>query len=187
MRVQFTATFDELVDATVRVVRRVRKRGQRDRIAGWAVTTLATGLGAAFIPVDRPDWPFGLVVAAFSSLAYAWLVFPIARRIRYVVKQSVQSEAPFEVVVELRPDGISFHQQNSHTVHEWSIVEEVEEDRGDVVFHVKNGQVLVVRRRAFESDEARRRFVELANRRRTTDPLTSDHGEPERRSDGVTE
>ena len=86
MRVQFTATFDELVDATVRVVKRVRRRGQRDRVAGWAVTTLATGLGGAFIPVDRPDWAFGALVAGFSGFFYAFLVFPISRRVRYAVK-----------------------------------------------------------------------------------------------------
>lgn len=166
MRVQFTATFDELVDATVRVVKRVRRRGQSDRVVGWAVTTVATGLGAAFIPIGRPDWAFGMLVAGFSGFFYAFLVFPITRRVRYAVKQSVTSEAPFEVVVELTPDGLSFHQTNSHTVHEWGIVEEIEEDRGDVVFHIRNGQILVVRSRAFESDAARRMFVEKANQLR---------------------
>jgi hypothetical protein len=181
MRVQFTATFDELVDATVRVVKRVRKTGRRDRLVGWAVVTLATGLGAAFIPVNRPDWAFGVLVAGFCGFFYALLVFPITRQVRYAVKQSVESGAPFEVVVELKPDGISFHQKNSHTVHEWAIVEEIEEDRGDIVFHIKHGNILVVRARAFESAEARRQFVELANQLRSGSrtPLTRRTGEAE--------
>ena len=88
------------------------------------------------------------------------------------------------MVVELTPDGLSFHQTNSHTVHEWGIVEEIEEDKGDVVFHVRHGNILVVRRRAFESDAARRQFVELANQLRagsgaSKDQLTRRTGETE--------
>lgn len=53
MQVQFTATFEELVDATVRVVRRVRRTNQRERVVGWAVMSLVAGLVGALIPVDR--------------------------------------------------------------------------------------------------------------------------------------
>ena len=77
----------------------------------------------------------------------------------------------FEVVVELTPDGLSFDQRNTRAVHAWRIVDEIEEDRGDVVFHVRYGNILIVRRRAFESDEARRMFVEKANQLRAASSL----------------
>ena len=87
-------------------------------------------------------------------------------------------------MVELTPDGLSFDQRNTHAVHAWSIVDEIDEDRGDVVFHVRYGNILIVRRRAVESDEARRQFVELANQLRagsgaSKDQLTRRTGETE--------
>ena len=165
MRVQFTATFDELVDATLRVVRRVRQGSRAGRLVGLAVCALGTATLLALIE-PNPDsrWIAGVVGGGIAAIAYALLVLrPIDGAVRAAVKKQVGTEAPFEVIVELTPEGLSSHQMNTHIVHEWRIVEEIEEDRGDVVFHMKHGNILVVRARAFETPDARRQFIEMAN------------------------
>jgi hypothetical protein len=176
MRVQFTATFDELVDATLRAIRRVRQESKRGGLVGLVVTTAGTGtLLGLMEPNPEYRWIAGSIAGAIAGVVYALLVLrPIDGRVRAAVKQQVGSEAPFEVVVKLTPDGLSLHQMNTHLVHEWGIVEEIEEDQGDIVFHVKHGNILVVRARAFESADARRRFVEMANHLRGSrnNPIT---------------
>lgn len=168
MRVQFTATFDELVDATVRVVKRAQQGAQPGRWLGLVVTSLGTGALIGLMEADPENRLIaGSIAGAVAGVVYALLVLrPIDGRVRAAIKKQVGTEAPFDVVVELTTDGVTIDQMNTRLVHQWSIVEKIEEDRGDVVFHVRYGNILVVRRRAFESDEARRMFVEKANQLR---------------------
>jgi hypothetical protein len=168
MRVQFTATFDELVDVTVRAIKRVRGEKQASRWIGPAVCSLATAALIALVANPEGRWIGAAVGGVVGGLVFALVaVRPIDGPVRAWVKRSVGTDAPFEVVVELTPDGLSFHQMNTHTVHAWALVEEIEEDNGDVVFHVKHGNILVVRARAFDTADARQRFVELAKQLRS--------------------
>ena len=169
MRVRFTATFDELVDATLRVVKRVREGDRTGRLVGLAVCALGTGALLALMSDPEGRWIAGVVGGVVAGMVYALLVLrPIDGAVRAAVKKQVGTEAPFEVIVDLTPEGLSSRQMNTHIVHEWRIVEEIEEDRGDVVFHMKHGNVLVVRARAFETPEVRRQFIEMANGFRQT-------------------
>lgn len=113
MRVRFTATADDVVDATIRVYRRVGRR------------------------VDG--------------------------RVREAIEQRASAETPFELEVWLAPEGVHFTQKNSPFLQKWDVVEGIEVDGGDVLFPMRDGGILIVRSRAFGSNEARQRFVELAN------------------------
>ena len=84
-------------------------------------------------------------------------------RVREEVEQRASSEAPFEVEVWLAPEGVHFTQKSSRFLQKWDVVEGIEVDGGDVLFPMRDGAILIVRSRAFESNEARQRFVELAN------------------------
>ena len=86
--------------------------------------------------------------------------------VREAVEQRARSEAPFEVEVWLAPEGVHFTQKNSRFLQKWDVVEGIEVNAGDVLFPMRDGGILIVRGRAFESNEARQRFVELANQLR---------------------
>jgi hypothetical protein len=66
------------------------------------------------------------------------------------------------VQVELTDKGIWTKQQNTQIIHEWAIVEEIQETDDSIDFFMRNGTATVVRKRAFESEESKREFLDIA-------------------------
>jgi hypothetical protein len=58
--------------------------------------------------------------------------------------------------------GIWTKQQNTQIIHEWANVEEVQETNDSIYFFMRNGAATAVRKRAFESEEIKREFMDLA-------------------------
>ena len=83
--------------------------------------------------------------------------------VREAIEQRANAEGPLEVEVWLAPEGVHFTQKSSRFLQKCDVVERIEVDGGDVLFPMRDGAILIVRSRAFESNEARQRFVELAN------------------------
>jgi YcxB-like protein len=64
--------------------------------------------------------------------------------------------------VELKPEGVWVRQMNTQIIYEWKIVEAVEEIDDAVAIFARGGGGVVIRNRAFKTDDQRSRFLELA-------------------------
>ena len=134
MRVQFTATFDDLVDVHMRSMARTygSKSRRWQRVGMYA---LGAGLvSAALTPGNR------LEAGVFVGLLAGGVV---------------GTDAPFEVIVELKPEGLALSQMRTHFTHEWSLVERIEDVPGAVIFWMEHSNLFAVRDRAFDSPETR--------------------------------
>ena len=73
------------------------------------------------------------------------------------------SEGPFTCTVELTREGVVVRQPNTRSLHEWANLVSIEETAGSIDFRSRT-RYLVVRDRAFRSDEERDEFLATARR-----------------------
>lgn len=171
MRVRFTATIDDLADVHIRILKRNRTAG-----ALWKGMALVAVIGGVITALAAREDPGRFVAVGIGAALGAGLYFavqfvayqwPSKSSYRRELEQQVGTDQPFDVVVELTPDGVTATQMGFQVTHSWTIVADIEEDADAIIFHMRHGDILAVRGRAFESPRVRQEFLALAHERRS--------------------
>jgi hypothetical protein len=163
MRVQFDATLDDFVDVTTRCLAR-SKQIRKWRWDGLLTSGLIAWLA---IYVLFPGPPVKKMLAGFMGAIVAACIYPftyrstVNRRLRKLCREHIGTDGPVTVQVELTEKGIWAKQQNTQIIHEWANVEMIQETDDSIDFFMRDGTATVVRKRAFESEEAKREFMDL--------------------------
>lgn len=164
MRVEFDATLDDLVDVQLRSLKCSRvARGWR-----WE-STISAGLVAGVIMFLLVPEPFEAkialgVVGLLAGAAVYSLVYraTVQSRTRDYCREFLGKQNSFIVEVELGPEGVQCKQLGVQSTIEWGNIEGVQESHDSVDILLRAGGLIAVRKRAFESREARDEFVQLA-------------------------
>ena len=166
MRVQFSYDREELVDATLRGLRRsktFRSVGLQGMIFGTVFCLL--GIYVVFIVLLQNPY-LAVITAVVSTLANVAL-FPTIhdngarRRLRKFAKEQFGEQNSFTCEVELTPQEVRITQDRNQAVIEWKQLEEVVVTADSVDIFSKLGGI-VVRDRAFDSPAKKEAFIELA-------------------------
>ena len=163
MRVQFTYSQEDIVDATMRFSARSKSlRALRHKRTAWAALLSWLLVFAIF--------RFS-IKAAISGLVAALLVVIIdpftynyqhRKNMRKIFKEQYGEENEFICEVELLPEGIKMSGKNSQCRTEWETIEEIVPTKDSVDIFGRKGSGVIVRNRAFSSTEERLHFIELA-------------------------
>ena len=164
MLVQFDATLDDFVDVTTRCLARSKQ------IRKWRWEGLLTSALIALLAIYALfPGPFAIkMLAGFTGAIFVACIYPftyrstVNRRLRKLCREQIGADGPVRVEVELTDKGIWTKQQNTQIIHEWANVEVVQETDDSIDFFMRNGTATVVRKRAFESEETKREFMDLA-------------------------
>jgi hypothetical protein len=165
MRVEFEFTPEEMVD----VHRRALKRSQAVRSfqrTEWVSLSLISG-GLGFLLWLDKGWRIGLFVGALSGLIAAILYPTINKRLmdsrlRKLLREKRDPREPLVCEVELTAAGVWIRQAKTQTILEWESVAAITLTDDGVEIISKSGG-LMVRNRAFKSDDDRKQFLILAN------------------------
>lgn len=163
MRVQFEYTLEDMVDASMRFL----ARSKTIRLTRWQgliwTSILAWLLVFALFGASIKGGLIGLLAALICALIYPSMHRQsVRKRMRKFCREKFGDMNSFICEVELTPNGIWTQATNTQTTCDWKDVEEilVTEDSVDIFARQAGG--VVVRNRAFQSDDERRAFIELA-------------------------
>ena len=162
MRVQFTYTQEDLVDASLRFSARSQSvRVMRRKRTAWAA--LLAWLLVFVMFRFSIKGAIGGIVAALMVVIIDPLTYDYQSRknLRKIVKERYGEENEFVCEVELLPEGLKTSGQNIQASTEWETIQEVVSTSDSVDIFGRKGGV-IVRNRAFSSPEERQRFIELA-------------------------
>jgi hypothetical protein len=164
MHLQFVYTKDELLDAARRfsarskVVRSWRWKGLLySGFMAWLLTFLL------FFSSPLKGTLVGLLSAAIAMLLYPTLhERGVKKRLSKIIDERHGDAKTFKCEVELTPIGVWVRDANLQITYEWESVEEIKETEDSVDIYTKTGGGVIVRKRAFESPEKQKQFMELA-------------------------
>ena len=162
MRVQFTYSQEDLVDASLRFFARSKSaRLMRRKRTAW-LALLAWLLVFVLFRFSINGTIGGLVAALIVVITDPFIYnYELRKNLRNIVKERYGEENEFLCEVELLPEGLKGSGENIQRTIEWETIEEVVPTDDSVdIFGRKDG--VVVRNRAFSSAEERTRFIELA-------------------------
>lgn len=165
MRVQFTYSQEDIVDASKRFLARsktARAWRRQDRI--WFAVVLGAAIFAVFYRSPMVGVFVGLIAAivcvALAAIFYeSWL----EKRLRKIVRESHGDENAFVCEVELTPASLLTLGHNTRTVTEWKDVDEIVVTSDTIDIFAKHHGGVIVRNRAFKSDTERQQFIDLAS------------------------
>lgn len=166
MKVQFEATLDDFVDVT----RRSMARSQQIRKWRWQNMLLSTAIAGFIVYLIMPGASGEKLFLATIGVIVAVCLDPIIsrsglnRRLRKLSRESLGSDGPVTVQVELSATGVWVKQQNIQITYEWMNVEEIQESSGSIDFFMKNNLMVAVRNRAFNSEAVKAEFLEIAQK-----------------------
>ena len=166
MQVQFDATLDDYVDVVMRSVAGSKTaRAWRWRASiigglfvGLAVFLILTGSNERRLVAGM----LGFLLVTVANLAYYKRSY--RKRVRKLIREQMGTEGPFRILVELTESGISFEQQKTRQIHDWSTFERYEETDDAIYFLKRDRSVMAVRKRAFESGANKDQFLEFARK-----------------------
>src|SRR5256885_11111670 len=155
-----------MVDAALRFLRR-SKAARSWRWKGTIFLTLFYWLVIYVIFVSFLHNPYLAAIEAVGVAAIVAALYPgwyeraTKKRLRRFYKESYGDRNNFQCEVELIPHEIRIDCDNTRTVYEWKLVDEIVSTEDSVDIFTRSGGV-IVRNRAFSSPEERERFIELA-------------------------
>jgi YcxB-like protein len=164
MRIQFDATLDDFVDVATRCLAR-SKQIRKWRWDGLLTSGLVVWLAISYLFPGSPTKK--LLVGCLGAIAIA-CIYPftyrstVNRRLRKLCREQIGTDGPVTVQIELTEKGIWAKQQNTQIIHEWVNVETLQETEDSIDFFMRDGAATVVRKRAFNSEESKREFLDLA-------------------------
>ena len=164
MKVQFTFSQEDWVDASIRFLRR-SKTIRRGQWQGLLFSTLFYWLAIYVLFVSLLKNPYLAVIEAVGVTALNVVVYPglheraTKKRLRRFLKEKYGDRNDFICEVELALDQFIVRQENSQTVYQWASVEEVSPTNDSIDIFAKVGGV-IIRNRAFESAEQRLQVLE---------------------------
>lgn len=162
MRVQFTHSQEEIVDALMRLRARSNVvRGMRRKRTFWMA------LAAAFLVVllfrfSLKGFLIGAFAALLSVLTDPWLYrYEEKKGARKLVKEKYGEQREFLCTVDLLPEGVKVSSAEVELMFPWETVEEILGTNDSVDIFSRAG-ICVVRNRAFSSADERQRFINVA-------------------------
>jgi hypothetical protein len=176
MKVEFDATLDDCVDATLRM----RKRSRALRVSYWKIAgAFALLLGVTgFINGTNTFWWNLAWACRDAALCGGLFMILLAAsrpweksRIRKFYREIYATDGPLRIEVEISDTGLSLTQCGAQVTREWKSITSIEE-HGDAIEFWHNGGLTVIRNRAFSSPEQRGKFLALC-RKWTAPPQTS--------------
>jgi hypothetical protein len=166
MQVQFDATIDDYVDVVLRSVAG-SKAVKAWRWQGSIVAGLLVGLSVFLIltgSIVRKLVAGGLAFLLVTVANLAYYKSSYRKRARKLIREQLGTEGPFRIRVELTESGITFEQQETRLIQEWSTFERYEETDDAIYFLKRDRSVMAVRKRAFESKASQDQFLEFARK-----------------------
>jgi len=170
MRVQFDATLDDLVDVSLRALRRskaVRSWRRVDYLSGVFLAAILAGLPLFLLLPEPPDTRliFGLLAALTAACLYPLVYNSVVKRqLRGFYREQVGGNCPFVVEVELSRAGVIAHQNGCTIGFDWTQVELIQETADSIDFYARQSGIVVVRKRAFDSTSSMLQFIDEARR-----------------------
>jgi hypothetical protein len=161
MKVQFEFSAADLADAAHRAT--ARSRVVRDwRWQANAMWSLLIAI-ALFFAISGSLTSRAIYCALFCISIFAfihWVLKPSGpgRFIRYY-RERLGGDGPFLCEVELTADGVTVRQSGAVITWPWSSSCSINDNPGDLELVFKTGGNLVVRNRAFQSQEQRSEFL----------------------------
>ena len=164
MRVEFEFTQEEMIDVCRRSLERskaVASFRRSDRVWFSLITA-----AFSFLLFFTKGWVITVSISAFTALIAA-LFYPavqrsvMERRIRKLIQEKLDPNEPLTCEVELMPAGLWLRQGKTQLTHDWGGVESVDLLANGIEIITKGG-ALVVRNRAFKSENERQQFLHLA-------------------------
>jgi hypothetical protein len=166
MRIEFYATLDDFVDVALRSLKRSKEIcswWSNDRIA----SALLIGTACYFVIPGSLTAKIASVLIGYCGyfLAHPYIQQArVKRRLSRLYEERFGANFPVKIEVELSEKGVWTKQLEAEVLQSWKTVSDIEEvqDSVDIVMH--GSEILAVRKRAFQSEEEKRQFIELANR-----------------------
>jgi YcxB-like protein len=165
MRVEFEFTHEDLVEVQRRALQR-SKAVASFRRREWAWFSLISA-AFAFLLFFGKGWTIAVLVSVLSALI-AGLLYPtihkrvVEARVRKLIREKLDPNEPLECEVELTPAGLWIRQGKTQITHEWGGVESISSLANGIEIITRSGG-LMVRNRAFSSEDERTQFLQLAN------------------------
>jgi hypothetical protein len=163
MHVQFEFTKEDLVDASIRFLR----RGKVRKSVIWKSSVYSALAVAVMVFLVLQKSPtiglvFGLIAAAIIVFLYPrWHQSSLENRLRQVANEIMTSPGPYICEVEPRGEGLWLRQMDTQIIYEWKSLEALEETADSIDIFSRDGGGVIVRNRAFASESDRAKFVEL--------------------------
>ena len=143
-----------------------RSRGasspRRPRLYGLLMLCAAIALMlAAGAATPAHGWVFACAILAAA-------LFPSARRrlrrqrLRRHYRERLGGAGPFSCEVEIKSSGVTTNQAGTRITREWASILAVEDHGDSIEFVTKGAGTLIVRNRAFRSEQEWREFLEAA-------------------------
>jgi YcxB-like protein len=164
MYVKFEFTQEDLIDASQRSI----NRGNLGRSKVWnssSYSAVSVGVITFFFLRNSPTIGLlvGLLVAGIIILISPQLEKrELENRLRRIVAEMMPNPGPYVCEVEIRSEGVWVRSMNKQTIHEWPNLKAIEETSDSVDIFTHDGGGVVVRNRAFTSEDQRRQFIEIA-------------------------
>jgi hypothetical protein len=162
MRVQFSYSQEDLVDASLRFAARSKSvRLMRRKRTAW-LALLAWLLVFVFFRFSFHGAIAGMIAALIVVITDPFTYnYELRKNLRKIAKERYGEENEFVCEVELLPEGLKTSAENIQGTTAWKTIDEVVSTDDSVdIFGRKCG--VIVRNRAFSSAEERARFIELA-------------------------
>ena len=163
MRVQFTYSQEDLVDATMRFSARSKSiRAMRLKRLVWSALLVGSSIFVLFrFSLKGAIAGAAAVVIIFIADLFTYN-YQYRKNLRKIWKEQYGEENEFSCEVELLPECLKVSGKNSQCRTEWETIEEITSTKDSVDIFGRKGGGVIVRNRAFSSAEERQRFIELA-------------------------
>ena len=159
MTVHFEATLEDYVD-----VHR-RSAGPRLRVYLYSafVSLLIGGLISFTLYLIFRDWLVTIMIATVTvAVTTATMISLPERNIREFLVKRIKLKSPVPTEFEITPAALTTSALGQTVTQQWKLIENIEETADAIYFRNVFGLYTAVRKRAFQSDEDMKQFLDLA-------------------------
>lgn len=164
MKVEFDYTIDELVEVSLRSVRKTKS--YQTAFQRGLLTTGSAAFAIAFLLFNYSfaiRFLLALLFGVFSAATYLFLQQTLTeRKLKKYYFDLIGDKWPIHLEIELTPAAIVTRERETETSISWKRFAQVSENNKNIEFLTREGSLIVVRGRAFHNDEEKQRFFDLA-------------------------
>lgn len=164
MRVEYDATLDEILSLHLLQGSESAIQGRmrlRLRISAGIIVAVVV---AALLPeaiLARLLW--GLAAGAIAIIISPYTLRGAQRKMgREYLREQLGGEGPVPFSCELTEEAVVIDQGQTHVRYRWNAVERIEETEDGVLLRMSQGELVLVRERAFVTPSQRAEFIRLA-------------------------